>query len=54
MIVIAIYALVYFGECLFGKGCPMKEPQRCRIVGDREYVEGNCIPYCPPHPSECR
>jgi hypothetical protein len=27
---------------------------RCKIVGDREYVTGNCIPYCPPHPSECR
>lgn len=25
----------------------------CKIVGDREYVDGHCIPYCPPHPSEC-
>lgn len=27
--------------------------QRCRIVGDHEQVTGNCVPYCPPRPSEC-
>lgn len=26
---------------------------RCEIVGDREFYNGRCIPYCPPHPSEC-
>jgi hypothetical protein len=26
---------------------------RCKIVGDREFNTGRCIPYCPPRPSDC-
>lgn len=30
-----------------------KPVPHCKIVGDHEIVTGRCIPYCPPHPSEC-
>lgn len=30
-----------------------KSVPHCRIVGDFEFFNGRCIPYCPPHPSEC-
>jgi hypothetical protein len=32
---------------------PRQKFGRCRIVGDHETVADNCVPYCPPRPSEC-
>lgn len=45
--------------CIFIVACavliaiPRSATGACRIVGDHEFNDGHCIPYCPPRPSEC-
>lgn len=50
---IAILAFLFVLDLSYTPSQKYGAGERCQIIGDHEVVANNCVPYCPPRPSEC-